>query len=201
PGEDGSRDFGDLIRLPVARLAEKYAVRDRLRRQFRAVMVDEYQDANVAQFKLRRQLAGDETYVCAVGDDDQSIYRFRGAEVRNILSFQEQFAGTELIRLEENYRSFAPILEVANSVVSKNRDRLGKTLRARRKGGEKPALYYLGDQDEEARLCADLIARAHKSGSPYADWAVLYRTNAQSRGFESEFLLRSLPYAVVGSLK
>ncbi len=199
--ESGNVDFGDLIMLPVTLLAENDAVRARLRSRFRAVMVDEYQDSNVAQFKLLRQLVGDETYVCAVGDDDQSIYRFRGAEVQNILSFQEQFAGTELIRLEENYRSFAPILEVANSVVSKNRDRLGKTLRARRKGGEKPALYYLGDQDEETRLCANLIERTHKSGSPYADWAVLYRTNAQSRGFESEFLRRSLPYAVVGSLK
>lgn len=199
--ETGNLDFGDLILLPVRLLNKHPEVRERLLGRFSVVMVDEYQDSNVAQFELLKAITGPDTYLCVVGDDDQSIYRFRGAEVRNILSFADYFPGTEVIRLERNYRSIAPILSVADQVVSHNEGRLGKTLTAERGGGKKPVLVFLGNQDEEAAFCAELIQNAKKKGCPYADWAILYRMNAQSLGFETEFLHRRIPYKVVGTLK
>lgn len=199
--ETGNLDFGDLILLPVKMLREHAELRDRIVRRFSVVMVDEYQDSNVAQFEFLKAITGPETYLCVVGDDDQSIYRFRGAEVRNILTFAESFPGTEVIRLERNYRSIAPILNIAGEVVSHNDGRLGKTLIAERGNGKKPVLVFLGNQDEEASFCAELIQNARKNGVPYTDWAVLYRMNAQSLGFETEFLHRKIPYRVVGSLK
>lgn len=199
--ETGNLDFGDLILLPVKLLNEHSEVRSRLTQRFSVVMVDEYQDSNVAQFELLKAITCPSTYLCVVGDDDQSIYRFRGAEVRNILNFADMFPGTEVIRLERNYRSIAPILSVADQVVSHNEGRLGKTLTAERGGGKKPVLVFLGNQDEEASLCAEMIQNARKLGCPYADWAILYRMNAQSLGFETEFLHRKIPYKVVGTLK
>ncbi|MCL1814652.1 MAG: ATP-dependent helicase [Treponema sp.] len=201
----GNADFGDLIKKPVEILRSNPDLARRLQERFRMILVDEYQDSNIAQFKLLAELTGSGTCLCVVGDDDQSIYRFRGAEVRNILEFPERFPGTDLIRLERNYRSFAPILTLASSVVDHNRGRLGKTLRAERGEGKLPTLAFLPDQDEEAAFCAELIQRsvqARDSGSArYADWAILYRTNAQSLGFETELLRRNIPYKVVGSLK
>ena len=199
--ETGNLDFGDLILLPVKMLREHAEIRDRIVRRFSVVMVDEYQDSNVAQFEFLKAITGPETYLCVVGDDDQSIYRFRGAEVRNILTFADSFPGTQVIRLERNYRSIAPILNIAGEVVSHNDGRLGKTLIAERGNGKKPVLVFLRDQDEESSFCAEMIQNARKKGVPYADWAVLYRTNAQSLGFETEFLHRKIPYRVVGSLK
>jgi len=199
--ETGNLDFGDLILLPVKLLNDHPEVRSRLNSRFRVVMVDEYQDSNVAQFELLKALTGPDTYLCVVGDDDQSIYRFRGAEVQNILTFADSFPGTEIIRLERNYRSISPILSVADQVVAHNEGRLGKTLTAERGSGKKPVLLFLGNQDEEAALCAEMIQNARKKGCPYADWAILYRMNAQSLGFETEFLHRRIPYKVVGTLK
>ena len=199
--ETGNLDFGDLILLPVKMLREHAELRDRIVRRFGVVMVDEYQDSNVAQFEFLKAITGPETYLCVVGDDDQSIYRFRGAEVRNILTFADSFPGTAVIRLERNYRSIAPILNIAGEVVSHNDGRLGKTLIAERGNGKKPVLVFLGNQEEEASFCAELIQNARKKGVPYTDWAVLYRMNAQSLGFETEFLHRKIPYRVVGSLK
>lgn len=199
--ETGNLDFGDLILLPVQLMREHTEVRDRLRARFPVILVDEYQDSNVAQFELLRELTGPDTYLCVVGDDDQSIYRFRGAEVRNILTFPELFPGTTVIRLVRNYRSVAPVLSVADSVVARNEGRLGKTLIAERGTGKKPVLVFLGNQDDEAAFAAELIRNARSKGTSYEDWAILYRTNAQSLGFETEFLHRSIPYRVVGSLK
>lgn len=206
----GNVDFGDLIMLPVQILETNKIVSSQIHYRFKVIMVDEYQDANTAQFKLLKALSGVSdnpeenkncAYVCVVGDDDQSIYKFRGAEVKNILSFQKQFPNTKIIKLERNYRSISEILHVADCVVSKNQDRLGKTLSAERGKGKKPVLTFLPTQDDEARFCADLIQKSHEKGVPYQDWAILYRTNAQSLGFESEFLHRKIPYTVVGSLK
>ena len=200
----GNVDFGDLIKKPVEILRNDASVAQRIRGRFRVILVDEYQDANIAQFELLKELCDSSTYVCVVGDDDQSIYRFRGAEVRNILEFPERFPGTDIIRLERNYRSIEPILRAASSVVDHNENRLGKTLRSERGPGKKPVLAFLPDQDEEAKFCAELIENTQKATvnkSNYSDWAILYRTNAQSLGFETEFLRRRIPYRVVGSLK
>ena len=198
----GNVDFGDLIKKPVEILRNEPEVARRMRDRFSAIMVDEYQDANIAQFELLKELTGPNTYVCVVGDDDQSIYRFRGAEVRNILEFPDKFPGAEIIRLESNYRSTSHILRAASSVVDCNKGRLGKTLHAERGEGKEPVLAFLPNQDEEVSFCAALIAGSVKKNSAqWSDWAVLYRTNAQSLGFETEFLHRGIPYRVVGSLK
>jgi DNA helicase-2/ATP-dependent DNA helicase PcrA len=197
----GNVDFGDLIKKPVEILRANPEVARRFRDRFRIIMVDEYQDSNVAQFELLKELCGPATYICVVGDDDQSIYRFRGAEVRNILEFPDRFTGADIIRLERNYRSFSPILDLASSVVDHNEGRLGKTLVSHRGAGKTPTLAFLPDQDSEAEFCAELIENSVKQKSFYSDWAILYRTNAQSLGFETEFLRRRIPYRVVGSLK
>ncbi|MDR0583967.1 MAG: ATP-dependent helicase [Treponema sp.] len=197
----GNVDFGDLIKKPVEILRKEPDVARRFRERFAVIMVDEYQDANVAQFELLKELCGPGVYVCVVGDDDQSIYRFRGAEVKNILEFPDRFPGTEIIRLERNYRSTAPILSAASSVVDHNRGRLGKILKAERSGGRLPALVFLPDQDEEAAFCATLIANMAAETASWSDWAVLYRINAQSLSFETEFLRKGIPYKLVGSLK
>ena len=200
--ETGNADFGDLIMLPVQLLQEHTAIAQQLHRRFKVILVDEYQDSNSAQFQLLRELTGEDTYVCVVGDDDQSIYRFRGAEVQNILTFDRQFPHTKIIRLVRNYRSYEPILRVADSVVSRNEGRLGKTLIAARGTGEqKPCLYYLPSQDAEAELCVQLIKKAVRAGGAYSDWAILYRTNAQSLNFETTFLHEKIPHKVVGTLK
>ena len=200
--ETGNADFGDLIMLPVQLLQEHTAIAQQLHRRFKVILVDEYQDSNSAQFQLLRELTGEDTYVCVVGDDDQSIYRFRGAEVQNILTFDRQFPHTKIIRLVRNYRSYEPILRVADSVVSRNEGRLGKTLiAARGTGGQKPCLYYLPSQDAEAELCVQLIKKAVRAGGAYSDWAILYRTNAQSLNFETSFLHEKIPHKVVGTLK
>ena len=201
----GNVDFGDLIMLPVQVLAENANIARQMHYRYRVIMVDEYQDSNVAQFLFLKALSGvDEdsgTYVCVVGDDDQSIYKFRGAEVQNILNFQKEFPGTQLIRLERNYRSTSSILNAANCVIKNNSDRLGKTLSAERGDGKKPDLIFLPNQDDEAAFCAELIKKQVKKGGAYSDWAILYRTNAQSLVFESEFLHKRIPYQVVGTLK
>ncbi|GMO39692.1 MAG: UvrD-helicase domain-containing protein [Termitinemataceae bacterium] len=209
----GNVDFGDLIKIPTQIMRSNKDLQQRIHDRFRVIMVDEYQDANVAQFELLRTLCDTQTYVCVVGDDDQSIYRFRGAEIRNILEFPKRFcaadgSSADIIRLEQNYRSTKYILDVADSVVKKNDERLGKKLIAERGEGIQPTLAFLSNQDEEVSYCAALIKKSvcnkdHASGGggTYTDWAILYRTNAQSMGFENEFLRQHIPYKIVGSLK
>jgi DNA helicase-2/ATP-dependent DNA helicase PcrA len=212
--EIGNVDFGDLILLPVRMLRAEPTVAARIRSRFRYILVDEYQDSNVAQYELLKELTDKDSYLCVVGDDDQSIYRFRGAEVRNILTFHESFPGTSVVRLEENYRSTEPILEVASAVVTHNSGRLGKRLWTQRSGGLQPKLVYLGDQDEEVEYCRRLVAReiaagngssgsssGSGAGSQGRSTAILYRTNAQSRLFETVFLREGIPYRIVGTLR
>ena len=193
--EIGNVDFGDLILKPVELLRSDEAIRRRTRQRYRFVLVDEYQDSNVAQYELLKQLCDETTYLCVVGDDDQSIYRFRGAEVRNILTFSESFPRTTIIKLEQNYRSTGPILELASSVVRHNLGRLGKTLWTDRAGGQEPTVALLRDQDEEVDYCLDLITREP------GETAILYRTNAQSRLFEQALIRAGIPYRIVGSLR
>lgn len=199
--ETGNVDFGDLIMIPVMLLKENLQIRASLQNRFSVIMVDEYQDSNIAQFEFLKVLTGENTYICVVGDDDQSIYRFRGAEVQNILTFADTFKNTKIIRLEKNYRSYSEILAVADSVVKKNTGRLGKTLVAERGKGQKPHIYFLPNQETEAELCARLISQEVENGGAYSDWAVLYRTNAQSLNFETDFLHKKIPYQVIGTLK
>ncbi|MCE5255376.1 MAG: ATP-dependent helicase [Spirochaetaceae bacterium] len=197
----GNVDFGDLIRLPARLLETDEAVAQRTHQRFRVILVDEYQDSNVAQFFLLQKLAAPGSYVCVVGDDDQSIYRFRGAEVKNILSFSNSFPGTTIIRLERNYRSSQSILDIAGNVVSHNKNRLGKTLHATKPGGAKPQLALLDDQDQEVEFCSHIIRGHLKSGGNLSDIAILYRTNAQSLAFEKEFPRRKIGYRLVGALR
>ncbi|MBN2658015.1 MAG: UvrD-helicase domain-containing protein [Spirochaetales bacterium] len=194
--EIGNADFGDLISLPVRMLRKNSELKKRIHQKFRVILVDEYQDSNGAQFQLLKELSGPDTWLAVVGDDDQSIYRFRGAEVKNILTFHESFPGTKVIKLEENYRSTGNILGIASSVVSNNSGRLGKTLWTRKGSGDKAKLIYSENQITEAQDCADNIL-SHRQ---YGETAVLYRTNAQSREFESTFRKMGIPYRLVGTL-
>ena len=201
----GNVDFGDLIMMPVTVMEECPQIAAQIHTRFGVIMVDEYQDSNIAQYRLLQKISGVQegynNYVCVVGDDDQSIYKFRGAEVQNILTFPKKFPGTQIIRLERNYRSTSEILDAASLVVNKNSDRLGKTLISDRGSGGMPVLAYLPDQNAEVTFTSDLIQKHIDKGGKYSDWAILYRTNAQSLGFEKDFLHRHIPYIVVGSLK
>ena len=194
--DTGNTDFGGLIQKTVQLLRDNSAVRTRLQQRFPVVLVDEYQDCNGVQFELLKELYGPLTWLAVVGDDDQSIYRFRGADVGHILGFQDRFQGTKVIRLEQNYRSTGNILAVAGQVVANNQGRLGKTLWTENPPGEKPKFVLKDDQDQEALWAADLIRR-----SPLTETAILYRTNAQSRAFESTFVRRKIPYRIVGTLR
>lgn len=192
----GNADFGDLILRPAELFQAHPHIRDRFRMRFPVILVDEYQDSNVAQYQLLKELAGPESLVCVVGDDDQSIYKFRGAEVRNILTFPECFPGTRIIRLEQNYRSTRPILDAAVAVVARNRDRMGKQLWTDKEGGALPRVVFLEDQDAETRFCAELLEDGNLAGT-----AILYRTNAQSMAFETAFSRMGIPYRIVGALR
>ncbi len=199
--QTGNVDFGDLIALPTRVLEREPAIRDRMHQRLRVILVDEYQDSNVAQFELLKALAGPGAYVCVVGDDDQSIYRFRGAEVKNILSFPEVFPGTAIVKLERNYRSYQSILDIASRVVEHNEGRIGKTLKATRIGGKKPVLAVLRDHDEETAYCVRVIDAHLRAGGSFSDVAVLYRTNAQSLAFERALPAAGVPYRLVGALR
>lgn len=198
-------DFGDLIMLPVQILEANKEVADYIHNRFKVIMVDEYQDSNIAQYRLLQELSGvkegNDSYVCVVGDDDQSIYRFRGAEVENILTFQEKFPGTQIIKLETNYRSTGSILKTADLVVNKNAGRLGKTLVSAREEGDVPVLTFLPDQTFETNFVYELIKQSVAQGARYSDWAVFYRMNSQAREFETKFLHNNIPYEIYGSLK
>jgi DNA helicase-2/ATP-dependent DNA helicase PcrA len=192
----GNVDFGDLILRPLEVMQSHPEVKQRIQDRFRVILVDEYQDSNVAQHKLLKELYSPDTYICVVGDDDQSIYRFRGAEVGNILTFSEDFPGTKMIRLEQNYRSTENILKTASEVVKNNRGRLGKVLWTDKGGGKEPEIVPCMDQEEEARFCLELIRR-----NPEKETAILYRINAQSRVFETLFIREGIPYRLVGTLR
>ncbi len=194
--QTGNVDFGDLIMRSVELFKKEPEVKRRMQQRFRVILVDEYQDANTAQFHLLEELYCPDNYLCVVGDEDQSIYGFRGAEVRNILDFPEAFAHTEVIRLEENYRSSQSILKAAISVVQNNQQRLGKRLWTQKHAGRPVTLAILSNEDEEARFCAELLEDGN-----YESTAILYRNNYQSRSFETLFARLHLPFRLVGSLR
>ena len=194
-------DFDDLLLFPLRLFAE---FPDRLaywQRRFAHVLVDEFQDTNAAQYKQVHLLAAQHKNLCVVGDDDQAIYGWRGADVRHMLAFQRDFPGTTLVKLEQNYRSTQIILDAANGVIAENRERLGKTLFTERQGGESVTLLTAADERDEAQwLAGELARRAAESDVPYTGMAVLYRTNAQSRPLEDAFRYRGIPYRLVGAV-
>jgi DNA helicase-2/ATP-dependent DNA helicase PcrA len=191
-------DFDDLIARPVELLSTDAALRERYARRFRHVLVDEYQDTNAAQLELLKLLAGAERNVCAVGDDDQAIYGWRGAEVRNILRFERHFPGAKEVRLEQNYRSTGHILSCANAVIARNAQRRPKRLFTAAGEGDRVRVVALPTEEDEARFVAEEIARLRREGRSFADVAVLYRLNAQSRPLEEALREASIPHAVHG---
>ena len=196
-------DFDDLLVLPVRLLQEHPNLLAEYRRRFQFILVDEYQDTNRAQYRLVTLLGGERGNVCVVGDDDQSIYGWRGADIRNILDFEKDFPRAAVVRLEENYRSTPNILEVANAAISANVERRGKTLRATLPAGEKVAVVAaLDDRDESDWLCEEIRARmGTHAGLQLRDIAVLYRTNAQSRTHEESLRRQGMPYRIVGAVR
>ena len=194
--------FDDLLVLPVRALEQDEALRAHYQRRFKYVLVDEYQDTNAAQFRFVQLMGGGYRNVMVVGDDDQSIYGWRGADIRNILDFERAFPGARIVRLEENYRSTPNILALANAVIAENTERRGKTLRATRPAGETVTLVETLDERDEADFIADTItARMSRSDLARRDCAVLYRTNAQSRALEDAFRRRNIPYRLIGAVR
>ncbi len=195
-------DFDDLLMLTVQLLREHPDVREAYQRRWQHLLVDEFQDTNMAQYEIVRLLAGPEQSVFVVGDEDQSIYAFRGADFRNVMRFREDFPNARVILLEENYRSTPVILEAANAVISRNVHRTPKKLRTRRQGGPKIVVYEAYNEIEEAQFVVDEIARLVAEGEAQpGDFAIMYRTNAQSRALEEAFVARNMPYRLVGATR
>ena len=193
-------DFDDLLVKTVQLLETQSDVLEYYQERFRYIMVDEYQDTNTVQFRLVRLLAGKYRNLCVVGDDDQSIYKFRGANIRNILDFEHEFPDAHVVRLEQNYRSTGNILNAANGVIRNNRNRKEKTLWTDNGDGEKIQLRQFDTAFDEAEYIAEDIKKEVQEGASYNDSAVLYRTNAQSRLFEEKFIAMNIPYKIVGGI-
>ncbi len=194
-------DFDDLIFLTVRLLEENADVLAHWQRRFRYVLIDEYQDTNRLQYRLSTLLAGGWGNICVVGDDDQSIYKFRGATIENILSFENQYDNCRVIRLEQNYRSTSHILDAANAVISHNTQRKGKELWTKKDRGEKLFHYFAEDERDEAQYVASQILAAYGRGANWRDHAVLYRMNAQSNQFEYAFKRSGIPYRIIGGTR
>ena len=198
--ENNALDFDDIIFQTVNLLQEHEDVRTYYQRKFRYVLVDEYQDTNHAQYLLTSLLAGGYENICVVGDDDQSIYRFRGATIENILSFEKQYRGSRTIRLEQNYRSTQSILNAANAVIAHNLGRKGKRLWTANDAGKPITVYEASDEGTEANYVAGQIISGSK-GKDFKDYAILYRTNAQSNALEFAMKRNGIPYRVIGGMR
>ena len=194
----GAMDFDDLIYYTVKLLDEHDDVCEYWQRRFKYVLIDEYQDTNKLQYLLASKLAGGWGNICVVGDDDQSIYKFRGATIENILSFEDEFKGCRVIRLEQNYRSTSHILDAANAVIRNNVGRKGKELWTNGDTGETIELYVADNEHDEARYVAQKIMSSYGRGGSWGDNAVLYRMNAQSHQLEQAFKRNGIPYRIFG---
>ena len=194
-------DFDDMIYNVVKLFENNPDVLNYYQNRYKYIMVDEYQDTNHAQYVLVRELAAGHRNICVVGDDDQSIYRFRGATIENILSFEDEYSDSTVIRLEQNYRSTQNILDAANAVISNNQGRKSKKLWTDKGEGEKITLYTAADENAEARFIAESILENVRAGAKFSDHAVLYRMNAQSNALESVFARSSVSYRVIGGTK
>jgi DNA helicase-2/ATP-dependent DNA helicase PcrA len=198
--ESNGLDFDDLIAKTIELLETDVDVRTRYQNKFRYILVDEYQDVNYAQYKLCAVLAEEHKNLTVVGDDDQSIYSWRGSDYKNILRFEEDFPGATVFKLEENYRSTQTILTAANEIVTQNEGRAAKTIFTNRSAGEAVTVYGAETERAEARYVIEKIKELVREGAAYRDFLVLYRTNAQSRVFEEGFLGEGIPYRVVGGV-
>ena len=197
-------DFDDLLVKPAELFEAFPEVLERYRTRFSFLLVDEYQDTNHAQFRFLELIARPHGNLMVVGDDDQSIYKFRGADIRNILEFEKAFPGARTVRMEQNYRSTAAILGAANAVIMENVQRKGKTLRTDRTGGDPLTLVEALDETDEARVIVEEIRSRYEQGPDlhtYRDFAILYRTNAQSRALEDGFRRANVPYQIVGGVR
>lgn len=198
--DNNALDFDDIIFKTVELLRDHEDVRTYYQRKFRYVLVDEYQDTNYMQYLLTSYLAGGYENICVVGDDDQSIYRFRGATIENILNFEKQYRGSRTIRLEQNYRSTQSILNAANAVIAHNLGRKGKRLWTANGVGDPITVYEAGDEGGEANYVASRIISSSK-GKNFKDYAILYRTNAQSNALEFALKRNGIPYRVIGGMR
>ncbi len=198
--DNNALDFDDIIYITVQLLLENEDVKQYYQRRFRYVLVDEYQDTNHLQYLLTSLLAGGHENICVVGDDDQSIYRFRGATIENILNFEKQYRGSRTIRLEQNYRSTQSILNAANAVIAHNLGRKGKKLWTSNGQGEPITVYEASDEGAEGTFVAGKIIASSK-GKNFKDYAILYRTNAQSNALEFALKRNGIPYRVIGGTR
>lgn len=199
--EAGAFDFDDLIYCTVQLLEEHSEVREFYQNKYRYLLVDEYQDTSIAQFRLVSLLTGPEQNICVVGDDDQSIYSFRGATVENILKFEKIYPHTKTIRLEQNYRSTSNILNAANCVIQHNIERKGKTLWTKNGDGDKVQVYVAEDEQDEAAHIAEIIGEHIKQGGHLSDHAILYRTNASSTPIQMYFTRAGISHKIVGGMR
>ena len=194
----GMVDFGELLLRSNELWVQQPVLRDHYRRRFRHILVDEFQDTNALQYAWLRNLAGPDTSLFAVGDDDQAIYGWRGAKVENMREFERQFPNVKVVRLEQNYRSTGTILAAANALIAHNRERLGKNLWSDAGSGEPIRLYAAYNEQDEARFVVEQIEAWTAAGNPRAETAILYRSNAQSRAFEEALMVRRIKYRVYG---
>lgn len=194
-------DFDDIIMLTVKILKNNPDIAEKYQSRFKYILVDEYQDTNNSQYMLIKLLAEGYGNICAVGDDDQSIYKFRGANINNILNFQSDYPDAKRVALEQNYRSTSYILDTANAVIANNKARMGKNLWTGKTGGDKVFLYTASTDRDEARFIADRIIAARRETGSFRSCAVLYRTNAQSRVIEDELMKSGVPYKVLAGLR
>jgi len=199
--QNNALDFDDIIMKTVEIFESFPEILKKYQDKFRYVLVDEYQDTNHAQYKLINLLTKDHKNICVVGDDDQSIYQFRGADLRNILDFEMDFPEAKVVKLEKNYRSMGNILAAANAVIRQNKERKEKTLKKTKEEGSKIKIYRGIDDFEEAKFVVREMERLYRDGRNYKELAVLYRTNAQSRKFEEALMKEGVPYKLVGGLK
>lgn len=194
-------DFGDLILLCVHLFQNNPHILNEYQNRFRYILIDEYQDTNVSQYLWLRLLAMSHKNICCVGDDDQSIYGWRGAEVGNILKFEQDFEGAKVVRLEQNYRSTTHILAAASGLIDSNQDRLGKTLWTAEKGGEKVTVNAVWDGRAEARAIGDMVEDLQRKKQPLNEMAILVRAGFQTREFEENFLTLGIPYRIIGGVR
>lgn len=200
--QNGALDFGDLLMLSANALRENATVRDKYQERFRYVLVDEYQDTNHAQYMLTKYLAAKHKNICVVGDDDQSIYSWRGADIRNILEFERDYPDCRMVKLEQNYRSTKTILNAAWNVVKNNQGRVEKKVWTESGDGDKIKFFENLNELEEGQRVADEISRGFEKGEArHSDYAVFYRTNAQSRVLEDAMRRAGIPYAIIGTVR